>query len=391
MAPNGSLPVGPGDPPPLLKRLHKLYRKARKRVLGPIQKPMPMPVAIESKPKAPPASFHEAPSAVADASIGRNAPAASADAPIEPPVPAAAPFSPSLPRAALTGEIRQAATPGSIDAFAVRALQSDKAEGADGEAGEDADLLFPSFELTSRQPLPPPPGVCFMVPADARSLPAVEMLLLSLLDIYPDKASPILIVMETEPDFYQRRRFARISPRIEFVTTPEGWDESYPGIAGETARQRLTLYVLAITDHDRIVVIQPDALVLGDISEAWTGEGLILGYDLSDGGFVPRSTLTGDYLYDIELLSLPASMRGPDAAKAMAVLMQQEGGADKNLDRHPIRRCWNLFARDHEKTVLPIRCSLSAMYVLKCLEGSRQGVCLLHDNGEDPWLPGGGK
>ena len=386
MAPNGSLSSGPGDPAPLIKRLHRLYRKARKRVLGPIQRPVAPsnepPATREASGNKPPVS-----PTPAAAEPKRIKPAHD---PIEyrPPISSAA-FEPVLARSAATGAVPPAAPPGNVDAFAMRALQRAKAENPDGEAGDD--IFFPPFERTVRAPLTPPSDVCFMVPTDAKSLAAVEMLLLSLLDVYPALSSPLLIAMETPPDVYLRRRFAHISPLIEFVMPPPGWDEAYANMDREPPRRRLTLYALSITAHGRIVVLQPDTLVLGDISEAWTGRGLILGYDVSDAGFVTRTPFTGDYIYDIEVISIPAEMRGLAAVAAMSALTHDQALAESSLDRQPVQRCWNLFLRDREKTVLPLRCSLSAMYVLKCLEGSRQGVCLLHDNGEDPWLSTGGK
>lgn len=277
--------------------------------------------------------------------------------------------------------------PGTIDVFALRS-----GVGADVEhpiAGED--LFFPAFERTWREPVAPPTDVAFMFTVEARRIAAVEMALLSLLQVYPALASPILVVTEEEVPAYVRRRFGRWYAHLQFVVPAEGWASRFPNIRGEDVRQQLTLFALSITDHERLVVLQPDALVVGDISEAWTGEGIALGYDVSDGGFVQRSTLTGDFVYATAILSLPADMRGEEGVAAMSAILVNRAGSCKVLDKRRVQRAWNMFARNHAKTVLPLRCCLSAMYVLKCLDGSRQGVCLLHDNGEEPWLASGGK
>lgn len=377
----------------VLKRLSGLLARKAASERQPDVAPIARPPALEGATPAAPEAVDRLPIMPEEESgletgVEAAAPAELAEAALPPapqqpaPKPIAVP-TPTPPKP------RDPGTGGGMDAFAIQQSLPPKANGARGDEAEE--IFFPPFERTFRQPVAPPPGITFMFPTSLKLLPATEMAVLSLLDVYPQLASRILLVMEEEAPAPARRRFARLSDRIAFVVPPEGWAASFASVRGEDLRQRLTLFALTLTGHERVIVLQPDALVLGDISEAWHAPGLAMGHDVTDAGFVARSRLTGEFALDTSIISLPGNMTGPDAVAEMAGHLVNRAGSCRILDKRPIQRAWNLFARDREKTVLPLRCCVSAMYVLKCLDGSRQGVCLLHDNGEEPWSPTGGK
>jgi len=194
----------------------------------------------------------------------------------------------------------------------------------------------------------------------------VEALLYSLQQVYPTFDSDLHVFHDDGLAGFTIDRLTDLYPRFVFHAA------SAPGF---------TDGALGLTDYDRVIVIDPDALVVGDISPLWTGSERPKA--VADAGTLPFALLseaTGRPAFNSAVLSLPRSARGPQAT-ARAVEFR------RSAETAPGRQAfWNAVLSDADVELLPTTFNASARLVESYFPDSLGAVSVLRYSGVKPWF-----
>lgn len=258
-----------------------------------------------------------------------------------------------------------------------------------GRALMSGRYIRPSFIVHSGYEHPPP-GVAFAAVCNDKFFPGLEALVLSLRRVYPDLSSPFIVFHDHTLSPFVRRRLASVYPHFEFR---EASADSYDVAFGDAYNHRrvgrlgyLSLEALAVDDVDRLILLDADLLVLGDISPLWHGEEVNAVIDIGVRPFGVVSTATDRPVINSGVLSLPARERGPQAvARAREVLARLDGCPCEVLNLYADQKFWNLFLADRPVNHLPNTFNANKALVEMHFPEELHNVSVLHVTGAKPW------
>jgi len=251
-------------------------------------------------------------------------------------------------------------------------------------------LVVPVARQVPSRPAPGP-DIGFLTVANAAFFPGLEGLLLSLLDVYPDMRSPIHICHDGTLSAFLQARLRSFYANLVFLEPDMGW---FAGVPTHSDNHRrigrlgyMNMEALALTGFSRIVVLDSDLIVRGDISELWQGGGYRVCHDCGDREYAIRSAFTGDWVINSGVISIPGEAAGPEAYQAFRALTESLAASPvcPALDRFSDQKIWNIFLRDKPKTFLPVNYNCNVKYLAKYLNGAQDGISILHFAGPKPW------
>jgi lipopolysaccharide biosynthesis glycosyltransferase len=307
---------------------------------------------------------------------------------------------PVVPTASAKGGIWPAF--GNIDAFKSRLEQArmlptllDKKAKGERLSSSQTELLgrrvLPAF---SRRLLPrrtPPASVAFLTVSNAKFLPGVEALLLSMLEVYPDLQSDFYIYHDGTLSSFAQRRLLDFYPRCHFRVPDMGWFDSMPQQSDNHKRigklGYMNIYGLTLTEYSNVVLLDSDILITGDISSFWEDQQFVACYDCGDREYAAVSEFTDRPIFNSGIISIPTGSLPADAFDEMReVVLNCRTPVCPLLDRFADQKAWNIYLKDRPVRVAPGNFNCNVKYLVKFLGGRTEGVSVVHFAGPKPWI-----
>jgi lipopolysaccharide biosynthesis glycosyltransferase len=269
------------------------------------------------------------------------------------------------------------------------------------DAGQDLQPLeqetflrrtMPVFQRRPRRGEPPSDAVAFVMIADRSFLPGLAALLLSLTDVYPDIESDVVVFHDGSLSDVDQAYIAGIYPRTRFSQPDMSWLDLSEY---ETSSRRrigklgyMKFCALRLSQYERVVVLDADTLINGDVSALWEGDttDLRIAYDFGDREYAPVSTYTGREVLNSGVISIPGAFLNEESFEAAkAVIGASLPPLDDVIDRFADQKAWNVFLMGKPVTVLPANYNCNIKYIGKFLGGQIEGISVLHFAGPKPW------
>jgi lipopolysaccharide biosynthesis glycosyltransferase len=254
-----------------------------------------------------------------------------------------------------------------------------------------ADRIVPPFARGLKKCSPPPSTVAFLTVANDRFLPGLEMMLRSLLEVYPELSSDIHVCHDGTLRSFAKRRLERIYPRIKFCEPDMDWFENVPQRSDNHKRigklGYMNIHALSLTGYERVVVLDSDLIILGDISELWAGDDWIVCYDAGDREYAVRSSFTGSFVFNSGVISVPGSATGTAAFHEMQNTILESATAElcPIIDRFADQKVWNIFLRNRKKRFAALNYNCNVKFLVKSLGGDASELSVIHFAGPKPW------
>jgi lipopolysaccharide biosynthesis glycosyltransferase len=239
---------------------------------------------------------------------------------------------------------------------------------------------------------PPPPSVAFAAVTNDKYAPGVEALVLSLLQLYPQMTSDVVVFHDEGLSDFTMSRMLRIYPHMRFEH--RSVDRYDIGQIGDSVNHKrvgllgyLSLDAISLEGYERVILLDADTVVLKDISRLWAGTGI---YAVPDAGALPFGMIakaTGKPVINSGMISLPASELG--AARFEAALAQLPGVldiVDPMLDRFADQKFWNMYLAGRNVEFVPVNYNTNKWLVDNYFPEMLGDVAVLHITGPKPWF-----
>ena len=282
---------------------------------------------------------------------------------------------------------------GRLDQKNIRGQASPAAQARRSVHEQLAERYWPSFQATfSRSSNSPEADICFLTVADYRFIRGLEAFLLSLIAVYPDLKSQIIIIHDGTLTPYLRNRLLSIYQLLQFVVPEPTWANLLP--ENSTNRKRigilgyLNVHALSLRGYRRVIVLDSDVLIEGPLDQLWAeGDGFRLVPDCGARPWTPISAVTKRPVLNSGVISVPERALTPMAESRMADLIANAvEPACPLLDRFADQKVWNQFLLDQPLELMPINLNCNSKYLFRYLGGVTQGLSLIHFAGPKPWL-----
>lgn len=241
--------------------------------------------------------------------------------------------------------------------------------------------------------LPPDENVAFATALNDKYVMGLEALVYSLRQVYPGFASDIHVFHDDSLSDFNLDRLASVyagfvfhpsdTAKYSVVQLGDSSNHARVGLLGY-----LSLEAIALEDYDRVIVIDSDILVLGDISPLWSGDERPKA--VPDAGALPFSLIsetTGNPVINSGVISLPRSLRGPEAfADALATLATVSENQDSTIRRFADQKFWNIWLADKNLELLPTNFNANHRGIENYFPDSLAAVSALHITGVKPWV-----
>lgn len=240
--------------------------------------------------------------------------------------------------------------------------------------------------------LPPGADVTFLTVCTDAYAPGLEALLLSLLSVYPDLQSPFVVVHDGRFSTLNQDRLRGIYPLVEFrQRDPERYSLVQLGEANNHKRIGLLGYLnleaLSLEEPEYVVVLDSDLLILGDISPLWTGTRARAALDAGQWPYAEVSPVSGKPVMNSGVISLPRSLRGPDALRrADEILARLAVWQDSSISEFVDQKFWNIFLWANDAEVIPQNFNVNKSLVERYYPDEWPSVKVLHITGAKPWF-----
>jgi lipopolysaccharide biosynthesis glycosyltransferase len=236
----------------------------------------------------------------------------------------------------------------------------------------------------------PPAGVAFVSVCNDKYAPGLEALILSLLDQYPGLTHRYIVyhdgnlspfVQERLHSLYAGFEFEQRDPTKYNVALGNAPNHKRVGLLGY-----LSLEALGLTDVSRVVILDTDLIVLGDISPLWQGDRIKAVPDIGVKPFGIVSAKTKRPVVNSGVLSLPGQMLGASSiTKRDRTLEALATNDDKDIERFADQRFWNVFLSDEDVELLPQNFNCVKALVTTSFPHEISNVSVLHLTGPKPW------
>jgi lipopolysaccharide biosynthesis glycosyltransferase len=237
----------------------------------------------------------------------------------------------------------------------------------------------------------PPPSVAFATVTNDKYAPGVEALVLSLLRVYPDLTSDVVVFHDEGLSQFSMDRMKRLYGHMRFEhRTTERYDVGQIGASDNHKRVGLLGYLsldaMTLDEYERVILLDADTIVLKDISRLWSGNGI---YVVPDAGALPFGLIakgTGKPVINSGMISLPASELGQARwDEAMKQLPRVNNVVDPMLDRFADQKFWNLHFAAREVEFVPVNYNCNKWLVDNYFPEIAKDVAILHITGAKPW------
>ena len=282
---------------------------------------------------------------------------------------------------------------GRLDQKNIRGQASPAAQARRSVHEQLAERYWPSFQATfSRSSNSPEADVCFLTVADYRFIRGLEAFLLSLIAVYPNLKSQIIIVHDGTLTPYLRNRLLSIYHLLQFVVPEPPWADLLPENSSNRKRigilGYLNVHALSLRGCRRVIVLDSDVLIEGPLDQLWAeGDGFRLGPDCGARPWTPISAVTNRPVLNSGVISVPERALTPMAESRMADLIANAVEPScPLLDRFADQKVWNQFLLDQPLELMPINLNCNSKYLFRYLGGVTQGLSVIHFAGPKPWL-----
>lgn len=255
-----------------------------------------------------------------------------------------------------------------------------------------APRKVPHMRRHAEERICPGPDVAFVTVADIGFFPGLTGLVLSLLDVYPEFSSSVFVFHDGSISRFAQERLIEIYPNIEFIVPDMNWLDLSEIAAADSNRIGKLGYMkflaLTLAGYERVVILDADLLIVGDISPLWIGGGgdARAVYDLGNREFALQSGSTGSWIINSGVISLPGAWCAPDQLEvARATIIASLTTKTDLLDQFADQKAWNLFLSSRELSLLEVNFNCNVKYVGRFLGGKLEGVSILHFAGPKPW------
>lgn len=242
---------------------------------------------------------------------------------------------------------------------------------------------------------PPPPGVAFATVCTDKFCPGLEAMIVSLLEVYPSFDSDVWVYHDdglTEfskqrlLDFYPSFRFAdRDASKYAAAASGDSHNQQRIGALGY-----LTIEALLLDQYERVVILDSDLLVVGDISALWADIERSDVRVVADAGALPlitRSELTGRPVFNSGVISLPSNLLGEQSYRsAIELLPEMPDVTCPMLVDFADQKFWNVFVARHEATYLPTNYNANKQLLDRFLPLNRGDASIIHYTNAKPWF-----
>ncbi len=237
----------------------------------------------------------------------------------------------------------------------------------------------------------PPPSVAFATVTNDKYAPGVEALVLSLLRVYPELASDIVVFHDEGLSQFSMDRLNRLYGHMRFEhRATDRYDVGQIGGSDNHRRVGLLGYLsldaITLDEYDRVILLDADTIVLKDISRLWSGERICV---VPDAGALPFGLIaraTGKPVINSGMISLPASELGQARwDEAMRQLPQVNDVSDPMLDRFADQKFWNLHFASRDVEFVPVNFNCNKWLVDNYFPEIVKDVAVLHITGAKPW------
>ncbi len=253
----------------------------------------------------------------------------------------------------------------------------------------------------------PPKSVAFVTVANDLFVPGLEVCIASLLDVYPDFASDIIVFHDGTISDFSQARLRNLYSGVRFEVPDMGWLETIPQDSANRKRIGILGYMsvqaLCLTDYERVVIFDSDTAFIDDISMFWTGQDRPLGSGIApapletetiftchDYGARPWAAIsptTGQPIINSGILSVPRRyMTDADQEAIQALVIDNHEPFCPLLDRFADQKAWNRFIYARDVRFLPINFNCNIKYLDAMLGGDTSFVRMIHFAGYKPWF-----
>jgi hypothetical protein len=255
-----------------------------------------------------------------------------------------------------------------------------------------AERIWPSFYSFSLDAVAPSEDVIFLTVADFRFYRGLEALLLSLLSVYPDLRSPVLVFHDGTLSQFLRNRLLSVYPLVEFFVPSVDWAGSLPVDSRNRARigglGYLNTQVFSVQKCKRVVVLDSDILIEGALDPLWAeGDSFRLVPDCGVRPWSPVSSVTGMPVLNSGVISVPGCSLTLENQRLINSLVSKAGDPYcPLLDRFADQKIWNQYLAGRSVEQLPVNFNCNSKYLFRSLGGFPYAVSVVHFAGPKPWL-----
>ncbi|RFZ88820.1 hypothetical protein D0Y60_06585 [Shinella sp. WSJ-2] len=267
-----------------------------------------------------------------------------------------------------------------------------------------SEVKFAQFDATIGEKYTPPTSIAFITIANGKFIPGLEGLLLSLIKVYPNFSCDFFVFHDGTISNFAQSCLRQIYHNITFETPDMSWFDQIPSTSGNHKRigslGYMNIMALKKDQYQRVILLDSDMLILGDISATWRGlsardfptdyvePNLVLGcYDVGVNPYVPKSPATGRHIINSGVLSLPTRYLGENYYQEIEDLVRKSNRPYcELLDRFADQKIWNQFLSNKDVGILPINFNCNARYVENFLQMETDFVRILHFTGSKPWF-----
>lgn len=265
----------------------------------------------------------------------------------------------------------------------------------------------PVFINTFPERQTPPDTVAFVTVANDLFVPGLEVGIASLLDIYPDFRSDVIVFHDGTISEFCRRRLQNLYPLIRFEVPDMKWLEGVPQDSANRKRIGVLGYksvmALGLEAYERVIVFDSDVAFIDDISMLWTGQDHPLGsgttpaeveaetiFACQDYGARPWAAVspaTSQPIINSGILSIPRRyMTEQDQLDICALVQENHETFCPLLDRFADQKAWNRFIYERQARILPINFNCNIKYLDAMRDGDVSFVRVIHFAGYKPWF-----
>jgi hypothetical protein len=281
----------------------------------------------------------------------------------------------------------------------------------------------PDFSQVWPTRILPPRDMAFATVCNDLYLPALEVLVASLLDVYPQLACEVVVFHDGTIDRFSQRRLQGLYEWIRFVEPDMSWLDRLPTDSSNRRRigvlGYMSIMALGLRGYSRVVVLDSDTAVIDDISALWTGrdhplgsvrplpepdpDALLVCRDHGARPWAGRSPALDRPVLNSGMISLPGRMLTDANLAALQDLARRNHEPFcPLLDRFADQKAWNRFLWPLGPEQLPVNFNCNIRFLDRSRGGDTSFVRLVHFTGDKPWFhrdymdpalipPGGGE
>ncbi len=268
-------------------------------------------------------------------------------------------------------------------------------------------VLDPVFSHIYPERITPPKTVAFVTVANDLFVPGLEVLIASLLNVYPDLDSDIHVLHDGTITDFSQERLKGLYRKTKFSVPDVSWITEIPQDSKNRKRIGILGYLsvtaLQYQQYDRVIILDSDTAILDDISAFWTGldqplgtkspatgietQHIIACHDHGARPWCAISQRTGRPIINSGIISIPRRyLTEKDFADIQSLVLQNHETYCPLLDRFADQKAWNRFILKRDVDILPINFNCNIKYLDQYRSGDLSFIRMIHFTGYKPWF-----